>query len=154
MVTIRRTTHIVVRYGQEVIIRLAEKSPQAAQLQKPTEPIDPTWLTAVRAAQSKKAQDIVVLDLRGITSLTDYFIICSGTNSRQNQAISDEIYLQLKDRGELPVTLEGYDNAEWVLQDYGDFIIHIFLPQSRSYYDLERLWRHAKNIEIPPEAAA
>lgn len=90
-----------------------------------------------------------MLDLREITTLTDFFIICSGTNSRQNQAISDEIYLRMKDRNELPVSLEGYDNAEWVLQDYGDFIVHVFLPNTRSYYDLERLWRHAKVVPVP-----
>jgi len=103
----------------------------------------------VRAAESKKAHNILVLDLREITSFADFFVICTGNNARQNQAISDEIQLQLKRRGELPVSIEGYDNAEWVLQDYGDFLVHIFLPQTRSYYDLERLWRHAKNVEVP-----
>jgi ribosome-associated protein len=96
----------------------------------------------------------VVLDLREITSLADYFLICTGNNSRQNQAISDEIYLKLKERGEVPVSIEGYDNAEWILQDYGDFIVHIFLASARSYYDLERLWRHAKNVPVPAESAA
>ena len=96
---------------------------------------------------------MVVLDLREITSLTDQFVICHGTNARQNQAISDEIYLRMKDEhGEIPLSREGYDNAEWILQDYGDFIVHIFLPSSRSYYDLERLWRHAKNVAVPAEA--
>jgi ribosome-associated protein len=111
--------------------------------------IEPNWLTAVRAAESKKALQLVVLDLREITSFADFFVICTGSNARQNQAISDEIHLQLKRRGELPVSIEGYENAEWVLQDYGDFLVHIFLPQTRSYYDLERLWRHAKNVEVP-----
>jgi ribosome-associated protein len=96
----------------------------------------------------------VVLDLRDITSLADYFLICTGNNTRQNQAISDEIYLKLKDQGEMPVSIEGYDNAEWILQDYGDFIVHIFLPTARSYYDLERLWRHAKNVPLPTEEPA
>ena len=96
----------------------------------------------------------MILDLREITSLTDYFLICTGTNTRQNQAISDEIYLRMKDRGELPVSIEGYENAEWILQDYGDFIVHIFLASARSYYDLERLWRHAKSLPIPEEPAA
>lgn len=91
----------------------------------------------------------MVLDLREITSFADYFVICTGSNVRQNQAISDEIHLQLKQTGELPVSLEGYENAEWVLQDYGDFLVHVFLPQTRSYYDLERLWRHAKRVEVP-----
>jgi ribosome-associated protein len=112
------------------------------------------WLSAVRAAQSKKAQDIVVLDLREITSLADYFIICTGTNVRQNQAVSDEIHLKVKERGELPISVEGYENAEWVLMDYGDVIVHVFLEKTRSYYDLERLWRHARRVEIPPEPVA
>jgi ribosome-associated protein len=106
---------------------------------------------AVRAAESKKAQDVVVLDLREVTSFTDYFVICSGTNARQNQAISDEVYLQLKKGGELPVSLEGYEHAEWILQDYGDFVVHVFLPQTREFYDLERLWRHGKPVQIPAE---
>jgi ribosome-associated protein len=97
---------------------------------------EPNWLTAVRAAQSKKATDVVVLDLREITSLTDYFVICTGSNIRQNQAVSDEIHLKMKDRGELPVSVEGYDNAEWVLMDYGDFIVHV------------------KRVEVPPEPVA
>ncbi len=109
----------------------------------------PNWLSAVRAAEAKKAQDIVVLDLREVTSFTDYFVICTGANARQNQAISDEVYAQLKNRGELPVSLEGYNNAEWILQDYGDFIVHVFLPTPRGFYDLERLWRHAKKVPVP-----
>ena len=111
-------------------------------------------MTAVRAAQAKKASEIVVLDLREITSLTDYFLICTGTNSRQNQAIADEVHLQMKNtRGELPISVEGYDNGEWVLLDYGDFLMHVFLDQTRKFYDLERLWRHAKQLEAPQEAA-
>ena len=109
----------------------------------------PAWLTAVRAAESKKATDIKVLDLTGITSFTDYFVVCTGGNNRQIQAISDEIGLQLKERGELPLSAEGYDQAEWVLLDYGDFLIHVFSPHARTYYDLERLWRNAKTLDIP-----
>jgi ribosome-associated protein len=115
--------------------------------------IEPSWVTAARAALSKKALDLVVLDLREITSFADYFLICTGTNARQNQAVSDEIYLQMKDRGELPVSLEGYDNGEWVLLDYGDLICHVFQEKTRVFYDLERLWRHAKRVEVPAEAA-
>ncbi len=111
-------------------------------------------MIATRAAQSKKAQDAVVLDLREITTLADYFLICTGSNTRQNQAISDEIYLKMKAGGEMPVCIEGYDNAEWILQDYGDFIVHVFLASARAYYDLERLWRHAKTVSIPPEEPA
>ncbi|HET8549254.1 MAG TPA: ribosome silencing factor, partial [Bryobacteraceae bacterium] len=112
-----------------------------------------SWLIAVRAAESKKAQAVVVLDLREVTSFTDYFVICSGTNTRQTQAISDEIYMQLKAVGELPVSLEGYEHAEWILQDYGDFVVHVFLPQTREFYDLERLWRHARPVPVPAEAS-
>lgn len=105
-------------------------------------------MEAVRAAESKKATDIKVLDLTGVTSFTDYFVICTGANSRQVQAISDEIGLQLKNRGELPLSVEGYVQAEWVLMDYADFLIHIFSPKAREYYQLERLWRQAKTIEL------
>jgi ribosome-associated protein len=112
----------------------------------------PSWLLAVRAAESKKATDIKVLDLTGITTFADYFVICTGSNQRQVQAISDDIGLQLKrQNGELPISVEGYNQAEWVLADYGDLLIHVFSPKSREYFDLERLWRSAKNVEIPHE---
>ena len=115
-------------------------------------PAVPTWLIAVRAAEAKKATDIKVLDLTGITSFADYFVICTGANQRQIQAISDEVALQLKRQaGDLPLSLEGYNQAEWVLADYGDLLIHIFSPKAREYYDLERLWRSAKNVPVPAE---
>jgi len=106
---------------------------------------------AVRAAESKKATDIRVLDLTGITAFADYFVISTGANARNVQAIADEVGLRLKQRGELPFSLEGYSQAEWILADYGDFLVHIFSPKSRAYYDLERLWRNAKAVEIPAE---
>jgi ribosome-associated protein len=107
---------------------------------------------AVRAAESKKATDIRVLDLTGITTFADYFVICTGSNQRQVQAISDDVGLQLKRQaGELPISVEGYNQAEWVLADYGDLLVHVFSPKSRAYFDLERLWRNAKTVEIPPE---
>ena len=115
---------------------------------------DPTetqsWLTAVRAAESKKATDIRVLDLTGITAFADYFVICTGANARNVQAIADEVGLRLKHAGELPYSLEGYNQAEWILADYGNFLVHIFSPKSREYYDLERLWRNSRTVEIPP----
>jgi ribosome-associated protein len=92
-----------------------------------------------------------VLDLSGITSFADFFVICTGANQRQVQAIADEVGLRLKSTGELPISVEGYDQAEWVLADYGDLLVHIFSPKSREYYSLERLWRGAKKVEIPPE---
>jgi len=112
----------------------------------------PTWLVAVRAAESKKAAGTQVLDLRGIASFADFFVIATGANPRQVQAISDEVGLQLKQQaGELPLSIEGYNQAEWVLADYGDLLVHIFSPKAREYYSLERLWRSAKTVEIPAE---
>ena len=89
-----------------------------------------------------------MLDLREVTSFTDYFVICSANNPRQGHAICDEIHKQLKEEGELPVSMEGYVQAEWILMDYGDFIVHVFSENARSYYDLERLWRHAKALDL------
>jgi ribosome-associated protein len=88
-----------------------------------------------------------VLDLRALTTFTDYFIICGGSNSRQIQAIADEVNLELKRLGQLPLSVEGYQHAEWILADYGDFIVHIFSEKARLYYDLERLWRQAQPVE-------
>jgi len=94
----------------------------------------------------------MVLDLTGVTAFADYFLICTGANQKQVQAISDEVGLRLKhEAGELPTNVEGYTQAEWVLADYGDLLIHIFSPQARAYYALERLWRGARQVEIPPE---
>jgi ribosome-associated protein len=105
----------------------------------------------VKAAQEKQATDIKILDLTGVTSFTDYFVICTGANIRQNQAIIDEIGLRLKKRGELPSSVEGYEQGEWVLSDYGDFLVHCFSAKAREYYSLERLWREAKDIPVPAE---
>jgi ribosome-associated protein len=115
--------------------------------QKAQQP-EPFWLAAVRAAESKQARDILVLDVREVSSFSDYFVLCSGANSRQIQAIADEIELQLKERGEYPSSVEGYKNAAWVLIDYGDYVIHIFSEKARVYYDLERLWRDAKPVKF------
>ena len=108
------------------------------------------WLEAVRAAEEKQARNIRVLDLREVTSFADYFVIASGANSRQIQAIADEIHQRLKKLGEMPNSMEGYDNADWILMDYGDYLIHIFSEKARLYYDLERLWRDAKTVESAP----
>jgi ribosome-associated protein len=105
-------------------------------------------LVAVRAAESKKALDSRVLDLRGVSTFTDFFVICSGANPRQIQAIADEVQLELKQAGQRPIGLEGYDTAEWVLVDYGDFIVHVFSEKARGFYDLERLWRQAREVRL------
>jgi ribosome-associated protein len=109
----------------------------------------PIWLAAVRAADSKKALDIQVLDLREVTSFADFFVICTGTNTRQVQTIAEEIDVELRKTGYNAASLEGFKNGEWILSDYGDMIVHVFSPNARAFYELERLWRHAKSIEIP-----
>lgn len=124
----------------------AAKSPRRTRA-KPSQPA--LWLAAVRAAESKKASDVKVLDLRPVTTFADYFILCSGSNPRQIQAIADEVEHQLKEKGERPKSIEGYNNAEWVLMDYGDYVVNVFSEQARAYYDLERLWRDAPPVEIP-----
>jgi ribosome-associated protein len=93
-----------------------------------------------------------VLDLRDVTTFTDTLVICSGSNTRQNQAISNEIQQHLKKLGDIPSSVEGYTNAEWILMDYGDYVINIFTEKTRAYYDLERLWRDAKPIPVPATA--
>jgi ribosome-associated protein len=92
-----------------------------------------------------------VLDLRDVTSFADFFVVATGSNPKQIQAITEEIGRQLDERGERPVSVEGFDNAEWVLADYGDYLIHVFSEKARAYYDLDRLWRHAKIVELPQE---
>jgi ribosome-associated protein len=104
--------------------------------------------TAARAADEKKAQGIVVLRLSAITEFTDYFVICTGNSTRQTQAIADAVTEELKKIKARPLHTEGYNNAEWILIDYGAFVVHIFTEESRSFYDLERLWRDAEKVEV------
>jgi ribosome-associated protein len=104
---------------------------------------------AIRAAEDKKATDLVVLDLRKAAGFTDFFLICSGTNPRQIRAIADAVMTALADEGVKPAHVEGYERSEWVLLDYFDFIVHIFAPETRLFYGLERLWGNAERVEIP-----
>lgn len=102
---------------------------------------------AVKAVESKKGEDVAVLEMdRAAGAFTDYFILCSGTNPRQIQAISDEVERELSRMGVRPNSLEGYQQAEWVLLDYVDFVVHVFSERSRSFYDLERLWKSARRL--------
>jgi ribosome-associated protein len=125
-------------------LKAVVKEPEPAQL-------DERMLTALEAAAEKKAINSVVLDLREIASFTDYFVITSGTNERQVQAISDEIVETLKKAGTSAARVEGYKTAEWILLDYGDFVVHVFDEKARTFYDLERLWRESKRVELPKE---
>lgn len=112
--------------------------------------IDAEVRLAVHCAADKKAFDLKVLDLRAIASFTEFFVLASGANQRQVQAIADEIGEQLKKQlGSRPIRIEGYAVAEWVLMDFGDFIVHIFEKQAREFYDLERLWLDAGRVEMP-----
>src|ERR1051326_2699201 len=103
---------------------------------------------ALYAASEKKAIEPTVLDLRGISSFTDFFLIVTGANRRQVQAISDEVVEQLKRHGTPAARVEGYQNAEWILIDYGDFVVHVFDDKARHFYDLERLWREARRRDL------
>ena len=116
-----------------------------------SEGLDERVLAALHAASEKKALEPVVLDLREIASFTDYFVIVSGANERQVQAISDEVYESLKKSGHAAARVEGYKTAEWILLDYGDFVVHVFEQKARKFYDLERLWRESKRIDVPAE---
>jgi len=109
---------------------------------------------ALHAAAEKKALDPTVLDLRGISSFTDFFLLFTGANRRQVQAISDEIVEQLKRNGTPAARVEGYQNAEWILIDYGDFVVHVFEEKARRFYDLERLWREASRLNLSPDDLA
>jgi len=103
---------------------------------------------AISACQAKKAEQITILELeKGSGAFTDYFVICSGTNPRQIQAISDEVEDRLGKSRLRPTHVEGYRQAEWVLLDYIDFVVHVFSEKSRRFYDLERLWKSAKRLE-------
>ena len=106
---------------------------------------------AIEAALDKKAQDLIVLDLRNTPAFTDFFLVCTGLNQRQVKAIADAVEASLKAAGIRPAHTEGYDRADWVLMDFFTFIVHVFTPQTRAFYALERLWGDAERIEIKPE---
>ena len=108
---------------------------------------------ALRASAEKKAIASVLLDLREIASFTDFFVITSGSNERQVQAISDAVVEKLKKNGSPVTRVEGYKSAEWILLDYGDFVVHVFDEKARRFYDLERLWRESKRVDLPQDVA-
>ncbi len=101
---------------------------------------------ALKAADDKKAYDLLALDISEIASFASYFLFCTGDSSRQMQAIADEIEKQLKIAGMHSSHIEGYQNSEWILMDYFDLVIHIFSKEARAFYDLERLWRDGKKL--------
>ena len=128
----------------------AEPTRAAAKRKKPKLPAEVA--RAVSAALDKKAQDVVVLDLRGTPAFTDFFVLCSGLNQRQVKAIADSVEDTLRAAKVRPSHVEGYDRADWVLLDYFNFIVHVFTPQTRAFYGLERLWGDAEKIEVDASA--
>ena len=125
-----------------------------SQGKTPLDQLDPEFRLAIHCADEKKAVNMIALDLRGIVSFTEFFLIASGMNQRQVQAIADEITEQLKKKMQRKaVRVEGYASGEWILLDYGDFIIHLFDKEARDFYDLERLWRDARRVEMPSDTA-
>ena len=109
-------------------------------------------LQAVEAVRAKKADDVVLLDMREAASFTDYFMLCTSYSRPQSQAIADEVEIKLKECGRMPAGMEGAGQGEWVLLDYLDFVVHIFQEKARGFYDLERLWRNARRVELTDEA--
>jgi ribosome-associated protein len=115
---------------------------------------DNTVLVAARAAADKKAEGLSLLDLRGLSDVTDYFLICHGRSGRQVQSISDNIEQALRGERRRPGHVEGYARGEWILMDYFDFVVHIFTQERRSYYALEKLWADAPRLKVPARGAA
>jgi ribosome-associated protein len=104
---------------------------------------------AIAACQEKKAEEITILELeQGSGAFTDYFVLCSGTNPRQIQTIADEVEVRLERTGMRVTHMEGYKQAEWILLDYVDFVVHVFSEKARKFYDLERLWKSAKKVDV------
>jgi ribosome-associated protein len=116
------------------------------------EPISRARLV-VEAALDRKARDVVALDVRGIASFADVFVLATGTSDRHVRAVADAIDAALRERGERPLGVEGEGDGRWVLMDLGDVIVHVFLKEVRDYYDLERLWSDAPVIEFEPAGA-
>ena len=124
---------------------VAKKAP-AKKVATPRLPAD--LKLAIKCAQDKQAIDLTVLDLRNASAFTDFFIVCTGANTKQVQAIADGVEAGLKADGQPPALVEGYNRGEWILLDYFTFIVHVFLPAQRNFYGLERLWGGAEPIEV------
>lgn len=130
-------------------VKKAAAPKKAAPAKKASVPRLPADLKlAIKCAQDKQAIDLTVLDLRNASAFTDFFIVCTGANTKQVQAIADGVQAGLKAEGQPPALVEGYNRGEWILLDYFTFIVHVFLPAQRTFYGLERLWGGAEPIEV------
>lgn len=114
--------------------------------------LPPEVRLAVKASLDRKAEDIQVLDLRDLTSFTDFFVLATGSSSRQNDAIYQAVQQELKQRGSRPLGVEGREMAEWILIDYGSFVVHIFSKRAREFYSLEKLWGDAPKVAYAEKA--
>jgi len=124
------------------------KTPKRTR-KRPAQPRLSADMTAgIAAALEKKADQVVVLDLSKASAFTDFFVICTGTNKRQVQAIADAVQEAIGKRGSKPALVEGYERADWILIDYFDFIVHVFMPMTREFYGLEKLWGDAERVEV------
>jgi ribosome-associated protein len=110
--------------------------------------LPPAVAAAAQAALDKKAEQLVALDLRPVADFTDFFLLLTGHNQRQLVAIADAVTDALRALGLRPDHVEGYPRQEWILLDYGDFVVHVMTPKSRSFYDLERLWGGSERLEV------
>ena len=110
--------------------------------------LPPEVKASVKASLEKMGEELVVLDLRGIASFTDFFIIMHGNSSRQNTAIYESVEEEMKKQKIKPLSVEGRGRAEWILMDYGDFIVHVFSKEAREYYSLEKLWGDAPKLSF------
>lgn len=128
-----------------------ETKPSSSVSLTPDEASRARALAVARAAIDKKAENTRILDLSGLSSFTDYFVVCSGMSDRQVIAIADAIETELGQQGVATVSVEGQSDGRWVLMDFGDVVVHVFLDALREYYDLERLWKDAPIVKIPSE---
>lgn len=124
----------------------AEPTPTPPSVPAATSDIAGKVRSAVAAADDRKAIDLKVLHLEKVTDFTDYFLLCSGTSERQVQAIADAVLERLREEKVRPLHMEGYNRGQWVLLDYGDFVVHVFQEEPRKFYALERLWGDAPDV--------
>jgi ribosome-associated protein len=137
---------------QEKTLQHETETLEIVESRTPFAELDEPVKFALHCASEKKAIKLAAIDLRKIADFTEFFIIASGTNTRQVQAIADEIEDKLKSEYKTrPSRIEGYHTAEWILMDYGDFVVHVFEQKAREFYDLDRLWRDAQRVELPDE---
>jgi ribosome-associated protein len=123
-------------------------SKRTTKKRSPKKGISAELTAAIAAALDRKAEDMVVLDLTTASAFTDFFVICTATNRRQAQAIADAVKEALAKQGARPALVEGYEKGDWILIDYFDFIVHVFMPSAREFYSLERLWGDAERVEV------